>query len=84
MNLKDRINRLIRRESIEPPRQETSTSWESVLNWAQTELTRLREVNDTLADADKTAHTRGRIKMLKDLIALPNKKSREKKSHDDE
>lgn len=57
-----------------------SETWGFVHTWATSELARLRESNDSaLLDADKTAHVRGRIKALKDLIALPDKKTRERR-----
>lgn len=83
------FERLLPKEPTQPEPQITpigksidigSETWGFVHTWATSEIARLRESNDSaLFDATKTAHTRGRIKALKDLIALPDKKTRERK-----
>lgn len=63
-------------------RLETSSeTWGFVSQWAEKEIARLRESNDSImVDELKTAAIRGRIKALKDLLDLPKpKKVREKK-----
>jgi len=57
-----------------------SETWIYVSNWAGAELARLRESNDsTKLDPAQTASLRGRIRALKDLIALPTAKDRKKR-----
>lgn len=55
-----------------------SPTWAFVFNWGQRELDKARESNDSLSkDAVQTACLRGRIKALKELIALPEKETKE-------
>lgn len=57
-----------------------SSTWAYVENWAITELQKARESNDsTKRDAIETAALRGRIRMLKELIALPKPKDRQRR-----
>ena len=58
-----------------------SETWIFVSNWAESELKRLRESNDAITlDAAQTSALRGRIKCLKELIALPDKRTRPKRA----
>lgn len=53
-----------------------SSTWAFVLNYAQTELAKQRERNDSIKwDAIQTAEIRGRIKALKEMIALGSPKA---------
>lgn len=62
-----------------------SETWGFIHTWATSEIARLRESNDSvMLDDTKTAHIRGRIKALKDLIVLPDKKTRERKTAPEE
>lgn len=61
--------------------QEYSDTWVYVANWAEAELQRTRERNDShKRDAIQTAALRGRIDMLKELIELPRPKERRTRS----
>jgi hypothetical protein len=49
-----------------------SSTWLFVQSWAEMELTKVREQNDYLKVTElKTAALRGRIKLLKEIIKLP-------------
>lgn len=62
-----------------------SDTWIFISKWAESELTRLRESNDsTKLDDSQTSTMRGRIKQLKELLALPNKKERPKRKTEEE
>jgi hypothetical protein len=51
---------------------EYSDTWVFVRNWAESELTKAREENDSFKRDDiQTAALRGRIKLLKELMELP-------------
>lgn len=51
---------------------EHSQTWVFVKRWAKEELDKIREKNDTISlNMEKTSANRGKIKMLKDLIKLP-------------
>lgn len=57
-----------------------SDTWIFISKWAETELIRLREANDsTNLEDSQTRILRGRIKQLKELLALPNRKERPKR-----
>jgi hypothetical protein len=47
--------------------------WHEVSAWAEAELKKARERNDAALSPDETAHLRGRISALKDLLALPRR-----------
>lgn len=49
-------------------------NWEHTIAWANDKLADARKKNDGELDDIATAHLRGRIAMLKELIALPTKK----------
>ena len=50
-----------------------SPTWLFVRSWAETELKKAREKNDSInKDITQTAVLRGEIKILKELINLPN------------
>jgi hypothetical protein len=62
-----------------------SDTWAFVSNWAHAELTKAREDNDSSKrDETQTALLRGRIRALKELIALPVKKDRTRRAPDEE
>lgn len=64
---------------------EHSDTWIFVSNWAQQELDRARERNDShKRDAIQTAALRGRIEVLKDLLQLPTPKERRRSTEQDE
>lgn len=46
--------------------------WNDVVAWAQSQLDQARIKNDGDVDASGTATLRGRIALLKELIALPD------------
>lgn len=49
-----------------------SETWKFIAKWAQAELSAARELNDSVKLTDsQTFVLRGRIKALKDLLALP-------------
>lgn len=52
-----------------------SSTWLFIKAWAEDELSKAREENDYMKhDELKTAALRGRIKLLKETLALPKKK----------
>jgi hypothetical protein len=52
-----------------------SQTWMFIRNWALEELQKTREKNDNInRDLAQTSVLRGQIKILKDLISLPNPK----------
>ena len=56
-----------------------SSTWMFIENWAKKELAETRRKNDaTTLDIVQTAHLRGRIKLLKELLelSLPPKRDR--------
>ena len=56
---------------------EYSDTWIYVSNWAEAELQRARERNDShTRDPIKTAALRGRIETLKELLDMPRPKDR--------
>ena len=62
-----------------------SDTWAFVAHWASDELAKAREDNDSSKrDEIQTALLSGRIRTLKELIALPNKKDRSRRLPDDE
>lgn len=55
-----------------PPVNETQLNWPLVKQWAENEIVRLRERNDSVElDPTQTSVVRGEIRALKRLIALP-------------
>jgi len=51
-----------------------SPTWHTLKKWAEAELVKAREKNDSLKiDHDKTTALRGRIKVLKEILAMPEK-----------
>ena len=75
-------------EAIDPPaplriegRIDTySDTWTFVRGWAEAELSKARQDNDSLTNDDvRTSSLRGRIKLLKELIELPLPPKRERK-----
>lgn len=49
-----------------------SETWLFVLEWSKNELAKARETNDYLKNNEiKTAALRGRIKLLKEILVLP-------------
>ena len=54
-----------------------SETWVFIRNWTQKELASARERNDYFKnDEIKTAALRGRIKLLKEVLSLPDSVSR--------
>ena len=54
-----------------------SGTWQFIKSWAETELIKAREQNDYQKVTElKTAALRGRIKLLKELIKLPEPTNR--------
>lgn len=54
-------------------------AWGRVARWAEAELTRKRERNDSKAlNSEDTAYLRGEIAMLKRILALPEEVARER------
>jgi hypothetical protein len=52
--------------------------WEKVRNWVVQELDKVRAKNDAIGLApDETAAYRGEIRLLKRILDLPNKATRE-------
>ena len=52
-----------------------SPTWQATESWAQSELSKARAHNDSLKlDFEKTCALRGRIKALKELLALKDAK----------
>ena len=52
----------------------SSQTWQYVESWTTINLKKARERNDlTKLDATETAVLRGRIKLLKEILSLPNK-----------
>ena len=47
-----------------------SETWRAIEKWANERLDVARRKNDGALDAEKTAHLRGRIAELKDLLTL--------------
>lgn len=55
-----------------------SASWHLVRKWAEEQLKRARDRNDSVAlDVTETAATRGEIRILKRLLDLPNAAARD-------
>ncbi len=53
----------------------TSPTWFFIRGWADEKLQRARNTNDSVnCDVTKTAVLRGEIKIIKELLALPNPK----------
>ena len=50
-----------------------SDTWRDIEKWANSEIAKLRELNDSDMDTTETANIRGGIKKLKDLLALAKK-----------
>jgi len=66
---------------------QSSRTWGLVEEWAKSQLAKAREENDSPIKTEvQTAVLRGRIKMLKDLIALPlpPKERKQRDSADDD
>ena len=57
--------------------------WGYVDRWAKERLSQAREKNDGFLDEVQTQRLRGRIEMLKELIALPAVKERATRSEED-
>ena len=56
----------------------SSPTWLFILEWSRQELAKARASNDSLSkDAVQTAALRGRIGVLKELVALPEKGQKE-------
>lgn len=54
-----------------------SETWNFIQNYCKKRLDELRALNDNMhVDAVKTTMLRGQVKMLKEIIALPNSKPR--------
>lgn len=52
-----------------------SPTWQFINKWAETELTKARESNDFVKLTEtKTSVLRGRIKLLKEILGLPERK----------
>lgn len=47
-----------------------SPLWHRLKEHMESELTRLREKNDSMLDATETARVRGRIQQIKDFLSL--------------
>lgn len=52
------------------PAEINTPLWEKLAAHFAEELLRLREMNDSIQPEQKTAHTRGRIEQLKELLEL--------------
>ena len=62
-----------------------SSTWLFIKAWAETELIKAREQNDYQKTTElKTAALRGRIKLLKELIKLPEPTKRKQPAIDDQ
>lgn len=62
-----------------------SDTWLTVAGWAVAELNKLRESNDsTKHDMVKTSEIRGRIRVIKDLLELPNPPKERKRAPSEE
>lgn len=63
------------KDALEPRKDEIdqgSRTWSAIEDWANAQLTKAREDNDSPVRTEvQTAMLRGRIKLLKELIALP-------------
>lgn len=63
----------INRGTLEPH----SPTWVYIEDWANIRLAEVRQANDSqLLDATKTAILRGKIKTLKEILALPDDTAR--------
>jgi len=61
-----------------------SSTWAFVSQWAEAELIKARESNDSLKkDESATAALRGKIAILKELINLPTPRERKHRQVDD-
>lgn len=61
-----------------------SGTWEFISKWLEDDLVRTRESNDSTKKTEQeTAVIRGRIKLIKELLALPSAKIRKKQIEDD-
>jgi hypothetical protein len=51
-------------------------TWQEIVRWAEERMALERQRNDDVKlDVAQTAHCRGRISILKDLLALPKHKA---------
>jgi hypothetical protein len=58
-----------------------SSTWKAVASWAETELIKARESNDSAKrDIVATSLLRGRIATLKELLVLPYPKERKRRT----
>lgn len=51
--------------------EQDSATWLSIVEWAETRLADLRKKNDGNLEVVATAHLRGQIATLKQILALP-------------